>query len=727
MGEAATGPIETGRKLRCPDNSVIIFRQLLGHGASGAVYSCERISPEGSVSPNRLAAKVIDVRHLRLSRNFMREREKIKREIAILASISHTGVVNLHGVIDSEEMLVLLMDLVEGGELFDCVLSRGAMTEAEARYIFQQVVKTMKFLHSQGVIHRDLKLENILVEKEVAPGYYQIKIADFGLSKLVAGGFTHARSYVGTPQYWAPEVIMAGHDGRTYSFEADIWSMGCLLYVLVGGTYPFNGDDLDDLITQGRYNFEAERFKKISQECKSLIMGMLRVDPKRRLTLEQIEQDPWMHRPMPPEAPCLPVIQQTPRSPIVMNVGPTIVGAQNPEVDPTNVVALPLAPLPPTTLPATKLVDQLNEGAELFNASELLELLGNTFYRFHAAFFAFRMHRKIALEIQTMLLEIKELTYKSAKVFKGFFFTCQQVEDQLEEVSFSIKEGDAALAIALMDQLKDWMQDTVREGNEVRERLRKTVHRAVLLVTYTRDLNAPWHKWKISSGGEVITPCTPPMLTDAPCEAEPPKIPDYRQAREGLFTDIQAIGEGTIEQSEHTEQCVSQEQAQKSNVITSRLLDLLFMSPVTVALDEMVEPSPHHQESQIIPVTSVAVGPEVEKANHLMRGLHELQRVCDILEQCAAFWDNLDLTLGLVQKFKDQITTVLKHSSQPYTSGNRLDKRLEAYRQFWGALRHQCEVYVKGANAQLDRMQKFNHGFNDAVIRNNCALSSVVV
>eukprot|EP01055_Gregarina_sp_Pseudo9_P005345 Gregarina_sp_Pseudo_9__5344@NODE_635_length_2449_cov_4_912863_g599_i0_p2_GENE_NODE_635_length_2449_cov_4_912863_g599_i0NODE_635_length_2449_cov_4_912863_g599_i0_p2_ORF_typecomplete_len150_score42_32Pkinase/PF00069_25/2_4e22Pkinase_Tyr/PF07714_17/2_8e13APH/PF01636_23/0_0016_NODE_635_length_2449_cov_4_912863_g599_i026475 len=141
-----SGPlIEAGRKLRCPDSSVIVFKSLLGHGATGAVYRCERVFPDGVQAAAALAAKVIDVRHLRLSRNFEREREKVKREIAILASLSHTGVVNLHGVIDSDEMLVLLMDLVEGGELFDFVLRKGQLTENEARYVMIQVVRTLKF------------------------------------------------------------------------------------------------------------------------------------------------------------------------------------------------------------------------------------------------------------------------------------------------------------------------------------------------------------------------------------------------------------------------------------------------------------------------------------------------------------------------------------------------------------------------------------------------------
>eukprot|EP01054_Gregarina_sp_Poly1_P002029 Gregarina_sp_Poly_1__2028@NODE_1532_length_3918_cov_126_566346_g1011_i0_p1_GENE_NODE_1532_length_3918_cov_126_566346_g1011_i0NODE_1532_length_3918_cov_126_566346_g1011_i0_p1_ORF_typecomplete_len784_score101_80Pkinase/PF00069_25/7_9e68Pkinase_Tyr/PF07714_17/8_7e41Kinaselike/PF14531_6/6_4e15Pkinase_fungal/PF17667_1/5_6e10Pkinase_fungal/PF17667_1/4_7e03Kdo/PF06293_14/1_9e08Kdo/PF06293_14/2_9e03Kdo/PF06293_14/6_2e03Kdo/PF06293_14/63RIO1/PF01163_22/7_7e05APH/PF01636_23/0_00059APH/PF01636_23/3_1e03Waa len=747
--------IESGRKLRCPDNSIVVFKSLLGHGATGAVYRCERILADGLQDGCALAAKVIDVRHLRLSRNFDREREKIKREIAILASLSHTGVVNLHGVIDSDDMLVLLMDLVEGGELFDFVLSKGCLAEDEARYVFAQFISTLKFLHEQGIIHRDIKLENVLVEGEVAPGYYHVKIADFGLSKLVAGGFTRARSYVGTPQYWAPEVVRAGFDGQSYSFEADIWSMGCLLYVMVGGCYPFNGEAIDDQVLRGDYSFDGPRFQNVSQECKSLISGMLQVDPQKRYTLADIETHPWMTRPLPVNYPPLPILRQTTRVPIIMNVGPTIVGARNADTDPMKDIVVPATPTSP---PSSRTRSQIDHAVELFNASELLDLLGNTFYRFHAAYVAFRMHRKISSEIQAMLLEIKDLTLQSTKVFKGFFYTCQQVVELINDVTMAVSDGDASLAVALLDQLKDWVQDTLKDGTEIRQRFGAAVKRATLLVAYSRDLNAPWHEsWTSFSACPELRPnITKFMLKEVPAEAPAMEAADvldnhkYKAARQDLFQDIQSVDERWVD---------------KSASVANRLLDFLFVSPAVVppnetssiheslippemAMNKMVEKSdpastltgasssstsgtvPHQEMTDIVPAAtnvavahqSAAVATEWKKATYLMQGLEELQRVSDILEQCSSFWDNLDLTLGLVQKFKDQIVIILKHSASP-SSSTRLSERLKQYEGFWISLGGQCDSYVKGAKTQSERMKVFVTNFNNTVVKNNCAAS----
>eukprot|EP01055_Gregarina_sp_Pseudo9_P005344 Gregarina_sp_Pseudo_9__5343@NODE_635_length_2449_cov_4_912863_g599_i0_p1_GENE_NODE_635_length_2449_cov_4_912863_g599_i0NODE_635_length_2449_cov_4_912863_g599_i0_p1_ORF_typecomplete_len563_score142_99Pkinase/PF00069_25/1_6e06Kinaselike/PF14531_6/0_01_NODE_635_length_2449_cov_4_912863_g599_i06942382 len=551
--------------------------------------------------------------------------------------------------------------------------------------------------------------------------------------------------------------------------------MGCLLYVLVGGTYPFNGEALDDQILRGEYSFEGERFRAVTQECKALIMGMLRIDPHTRFTLDEIEAHPWMQKPMPAESPPLPIIQQTTRSPIIMNVGPTIVGARNAEADPTKDVVVPVSP------PSSRTRSKIDHAVELFNASELLDLLGNTFYRFHAAYVAFRMHRKISSEIQAMLLEIKDLTMQSTKVFKGFYFTCQQVIDLIADVTQSVHDGDAGLAVALLDQLKEWVQDTLKDGVDIRERFGAAVRRATLLVAYSRDLNAPWHheNWKSASmkclrtsGGQL-----PMLKEDAEVSREQQDISKYSAAREDIFQDIQAVDKQTATQD-------------RSAAVANRLLDFLFVSPTVVPLNptsstafDMLEPAANDQEisstknadesgmkssestdstkettrpsivpspemTEIIPTVNepdssvqsssttqsssaaisvphqapTGVTAEWRKAQYLMKGLEELQRVSDILEQCSAFWDNLDLTLGLVQKFKDQIVIVLKHSTKP-ASAARLAERLKQYEGFWVALGDQCDRYVKGASSQSDRMKSFVSDFNNSVVKNNCAAS----
>jgi len=136
------------------------------------------------------------------------------------------------------------MELLQGGELYYPIVQKGRLNEWEAKVVVVQVVDALAYLHEQHVIHRDLKPENILIHSsfDTPQGtHYKVKLVDFGLSKLIRDGLSIARTFVGTPQYWAPEVLVAGENGSEYDYRVDIWSLGILLYVMLAGSYPFDG------------------------------------------------------------------------------------------------------------------------------------------------------------------------------------------------------------------------------------------------------------------------------------------------------------------------------------------------------------------------------------------------------------------------------------------------------------------------------------------------------
>uniref|UniRef100_A0A0G4G422 Protein kinase domain-containing protein n=1 Tax=Chromera velia CCMP2878 TaxID=1169474 RepID=A0A0G4G422_9ALVE len=306
-------PLGPGRRFENPDTGhVYELGEQLGAGAAAVVFKCLL---SGTDPPEYYAVKVIDLRQLRLKHDMKRERTKLKREVGILRSMRHPCIVNLVEVLETRDELFLVMELVEGGELFYKIVDKGTLSEDQARYVFFQVLEAVRYMHSHNVIHRDLKPENILVSgtTDAAGNFFKIKVADFGLAKLVKEGYSVAKTFVGTPQYWAPEVIEAANKGTSYTSAADMWSLGVLLYVMLGGTYPFDTrtGPVETLIANGSFHFRYASFKKVSAEAKNLISGLMTVNPDKRLKWGDLDTHPWLSAPFGPEVPPLPPLMDS--------------------------------------------------------------------------------------------------------------------------------------------------------------------------------------------------------------------------------------------------------------------------------------------------------------------------------------------------------------------------------------------------------------------------------
>ncbi|XP_067932439.1 NUAK family SNF1-like kinase 1 [Watersipora subatra] len=200
---------------------------------------------------------------------------RIRREIEIMASLKHRHIVQILEVFENKDKIILVQEFADGGELYDYISSKGKLTEKEARLLFRQIVSAVHYLHENGVVHRDLKLENILLDR-----HGMIKLADFGLSNT----WQHnklLKTYCGSPLYASPEIV----NGRPYyGPEVDCWSLGVLLYTLVYGAMPFDGTDLYKLreqISTGDY------FKRPSKQsdASGLIARLLTVNPARRANI----------------------------------------------------------------------------------------------------------------------------------------------------------------------------------------------------------------------------------------------------------------------------------------------------------------------------------------------------------------------------------------------------------------------------------------------------------
>ncbi|MBW0542968.1 hypothetical protein O181_082683, partial [Austropuccinia psidii MF-1] len=207
----------------------------------------------------------------------------IEREIIIMKLIEHPNVVSLYDVYENSHELYLVMEYVEGGELFEYLALRGRFQEREALYYFQQIIWGVDYCHRFNICHRDLKPENLLLDKE-----RNIKIADFGMAAW-QDSTKMLETSCGSPHYASPEIV----SGQTYhGSSSDIWSCGVILFALLTGRLPFDDVDLSVLlwkVMEGKFVMPVD----VSMEAQDLIRGMLTLDPTKRITMEQIRTHPW--------------------------------------------------------------------------------------------------------------------------------------------------------------------------------------------------------------------------------------------------------------------------------------------------------------------------------------------------------------------------------------------------------------------------------------------------
>uniref|UniRef100_A0A8B9J027 Maternal embryonic leucine zipper kinase n=1 Tax=Amazona collaria TaxID=241587 RepID=A0A8B9J027_9PSIT len=211
---------------------------------------------------------------------------RVKTEIDAMKNLSHQHICQLYHVIETSKKIFMVLEYCPGGELFDYIISKDHLSEEEARVFFRQIVSAIAYVHSQGYAHRDLKPENLLIDEE-----HNLKLIDFGLCAKPKGGLGyHLNTCCGSPAYAAPELIQ----GKAYiGSEADIWSMGVLLYALLCGYLPFDDDNVMALyrkIMRGKYSIP----KWLSPSSTLLLNQMLQVDPKKRITVKHLLSHPWL-------------------------------------------------------------------------------------------------------------------------------------------------------------------------------------------------------------------------------------------------------------------------------------------------------------------------------------------------------------------------------------------------------------------------------------------------
>lgn len=220
-----------------------------------------------------------------------RKESAMKREFEILRALRHPNIVKAIGLYEEAQNYYVVLEYMKGGELFDRIVKKTQYSEKEARDVVRCILSAVEYFHNHDIVHRDLKPENLLMLSEADDSV--LKVADFGLAKTIEGNGVTMMSRAGTPEYWAPEILEANLCGK----PVDIWAVGIICFVLLGGYTPFHSKSrstLFDNIRRAEVNFHPKRWSGVSEEAKSFISALLVYDPVSRLTATQALQHPWM-------------------------------------------------------------------------------------------------------------------------------------------------------------------------------------------------------------------------------------------------------------------------------------------------------------------------------------------------------------------------------------------------------------------------------------------------
>ena len=259
-----------------PKTSLNFYKigRILGKGAFGKVNIALHLASGRLVAIKSFNKKKLVTR---------RAKRKIKTEIEVLSKLRNPFCTQIYDYFETDTHILIVMEYI-CGDLLGFMRKRSKITESTAKIIFKQIIKGLQYIHKKKIVHRDIKLDNVLIDLTNT-----VKICDFGVSRILQPGDT-MYEHCGTPAYIAPEIFKnEGYEG----YSCDIWSAGVTLYYMLAGVQPFKGgkiEELKEIIMKGEY----EQIKDISNEANDLINKMLKLNPKERITIEEILKHPWL-------------------------------------------------------------------------------------------------------------------------------------------------------------------------------------------------------------------------------------------------------------------------------------------------------------------------------------------------------------------------------------------------------------------------------------------------
>ena len=281
-----------------PDTKInfYLYGRRIGQGAFGKV----------NLGLNILTGRVVAIKSFKKTKEAKHNSNmnKILYETGLMKRFNHPNITKILEVFHDEEYMLIIMEYINGGNLFNFVKKRRKLSEKTAKFLFRQIILGIKHIHSQNIVHRDIKLENIIIDFN-----NNVKICDFGIGKVISSEDELLYDKCGTPMYMAPEIILSNKKNGYKGFPVDIWSSGITLYIMLSGTLPFTvkNKSIEELSLKDMKNKKEnsnlknqivngypKKIKKISKEAKDLLNGLLNKNPDKRLTCDEILNHPWL-------------------------------------------------------------------------------------------------------------------------------------------------------------------------------------------------------------------------------------------------------------------------------------------------------------------------------------------------------------------------------------------------------------------------------------------------
>jgi len=287
---------QLSREITSVDEFKLNFRDFIGYKTGTIHDEYTLLDPpigKGSFGEVRRAIHIKSnitraVKIIRIESMTNEEQERVKNEINVLKTIDHPHIMKIIEFYQDPTYFYIVTEFFNGGELFEKIISLKHFSERKAAQTIKQILSAVNYCHRLKIVHRDLKPENILYESKKEDSL--LKVIDFGTSRYF-DPCQQMKQKFGTPYYIAPEVLKGN-----YTEKCDVWSCGVILYILLCGTPPFNGQndkEIMDSVAQGIYDFDAPEWAEVSDSAQALIRKMLKYDPEERYSAKQVLDDPW--------------------------------------------------------------------------------------------------------------------------------------------------------------------------------------------------------------------------------------------------------------------------------------------------------------------------------------------------------------------------------------------------------------------------------------------------